>query len=168
MYVPKTLVALVALAALTGSVWLRAQPQWATGTLSAEDLHEIQLVIEGYHRGIDLGPEDASWVFADDAVFEYTVGGVAGETVSGKAALEAFYANLRKTNTSRHLVTNVVISPSPEGATGSLYMTTLDRTDDAPVAVTAFGVYEDVYAKTPRGWRIKHRTYTQQMPPATQ
>ncbi len=163
MYVPKTLIALVALTLAAGA-WLYAQPQWATGTLSAADLHEIQLVVEGYHRGIDLGPEDASWVFSDDAIFEYTAGGLTGATVSGREALDEFYANLRKTNTSRHLVTNVVISPSPEGATGSLYMTTLDRTDDAPVAVTAFGLYEDVYVKTARGWRIKHRTYTQQMP----
>lgn len=168
MYIPKPLIVVVALVAFGGGGWLYAQPQWATGTLSAEDLHQIQLVVEGYHRGIDLGPEDASWVFSDDAVFEYTAGGVSGATVSGKEALEAFYGDLRKTNTSRHLVTNVVISPSPEGATGSLYMTTLDRTDDAPVTVTAFGLYEDVYVKTSEGWRIKHRVYTQQMPAAGQ
>ena len=168
MYVPKMLLALIAFAAMGGGALLFAQPQWATGTLSAADLQEIQLVVEGYHRGIDLGPENPSWVFSDDAVFEYTAGGATGATVSGREALDEFYGNLRKTNTSRHLVTNVVISPSPEGATGSLYMTTLDRTDDAPIAVTAFGFYEDVYVKTPRGWRIKHRTYTQQMPPPGQ
>ena len=168
MYIPKPLVALIALVTFGAGAWLYAQPQWATRTLSAEDLHEIQLVVEGYHRGIDLGPEDASWVFADDAVFEYTAGGVSGAIVSGKDALKEFYADLRKTNTSRHLVTNVVISPSREGATGSLYMTTLDRTDSAPVTVTAFGLYEDVYVETPRGWRIKHRTYTQQVPAAGQ
>lgn len=165
MYVPKTLVILMVAAVVGGGAWLYAQPR--TGVLSAQDLHELQRLVQGYHRGIDIGPEDASWVFAEDAVFEYSAGAVSGASVSGAVALKEFYAGLRKTNTSRHLVSNVVIEPAPGGgATGSLYMTTLDRTDDSPVTVTGFGLYEDVYVKTADGWRIKHRTYTQQMPAA--
>ena len=167
MYVPKTLVILISVATIGGGTWLYAQPR--TDTLSTQDLHEIEQLVQGYHRGIDIGPEDASWVFTDDAVFEYTAGAVSGATVSGADALKEFYAGLRKTNTSRHLVSNVVIQPAPGGATGSLYMTSLDRTDSSPVTVTAFGLYEDTYVMTSDGWRIKHRVYTQQMPaPSTQ
>ena len=161
MYVPKALLILLVVAA-SGGAWLSAQP--TTNILSPQDLHELELLVQGYHRGIDIGPEDASWVFAEDAVFEYSAGEVRDATVSGADALKEFYAGLRKTNTSRHLVSNVVIEAAPGGATGSLYMTTLDRTEDSPVTVTAFGLYEDTYVKTPDGWRIKTRVYTQQMP----
>ena len=80
-------------------------------------------------------------------------------------ALKEFYANLRKTNTTRHVLSNLVIESSPDGATGSVYMTSFDPTDDAPIAVTALGIYEDEYARTDAGWRIRHRVYTQLMPP---
>ncbi len=151
---------------ITGSLaWLYAQVN--TVDLSPQDLYEIEQVVQGYHRGIDIGPEDASWVFSEDAVFEYSAGNVIGAKVSGKDALKEFYANLRKTNTSRHLVSNLVITPTKDGASGSLYMTTLDKTEDSPVAVTGFGIYEDEYIKTEIGWRIKKRVYSQQMPPVT-
>ena len=109
--------------------------------LTAEDLHEIEELVQGYTRGVDVGPEDASWVFAPDAVFEYTAGAVQGGRVEGAAELKEFYANLRKTNTTRHVLSNLVIEPSPDGATGSVYMTSFDPTDDAPIAVTALGIY---------------------------
>ena len=164
MYIPRFLVILILITILGSVGWISAQPR--TSVLSSQDLHEIEQLVEGYHRGIDIGPEDASWVFAEDAVFEYSAGSVIGATVSGSHELKKFYAERRQTNTARHLISNVVIKPTPNGATGSLYMTTLNRTDDSPVTVTAFGIYEDIYAKTAAGWRIKRRVYTQQLPPA--
>lgn len=168
MHVPKTLVVLIAaaLAALTvGTAWMYAEQRRASGELSAQDLREIEGLVQGYTRGIDVGPEDASWVFAPDAVFEYAAGAVTGGAVSGADALKAFYADLRKTNTTRHLLSNLVIEPTDGGAAGSVYMTSIDRTADAPVAVTAIGMYEDEYVRTPAGWRIQRRVYTQLMPP---
>ena len=132
--------------------------------LTAEDIHEIEELVQGYTRGVDVGPEDASWVFAPDAVFEYTAGGVRAETVNGAAELKEFYADLRTRNTTRHVLSNLVVEPSPDGATGSVYLTSFNRTDDAPIAVTALGMYEDEYVRTDAGWRIQHRVYTQLMP----
>ena len=77
-------------------------------------------ILKGYHRGVDIGPEDASWVFAEDGIFEYSAGSVVGATVSGADALRKFYSNLRQTNTARHLVSNVVIEPTSDGAKRSL------------------------------------------------
>ena len=80
MYIPRFLVILILITILGSVGWISAQPR--TGILSSQDLHEIEQLIEGYHRGIDIGPEDASWVFAEDAVFEYSAGSVIGATVS--------------------------------------------------------------------------------------
>ena len=132
--------------------------------LTAQDIHEIEELVQGYTRGIDIGPEDASWVFAPDAVFEYTAGAVTGGRIEGAAELKEFYADLRTRNTTRHVLSNLVIEESPDGATGSVYMTSFDRNDDAPIAVTALGIYEDEYERTDAGWRIRHRVYTQLMP----
>ena len=50
--------------------------------LTAEDLHEIEELIQGGR-------------------------------VEGAAELKEFYANLRKTNTTRHVLSNLVIEPAP-------------------------------------------------------
>ena len=165
MYVSRFLPLLVLMVTLAGAGWMYAQQTQTAGVLSPQDIHEIEQVVQGYTRGIDIGPEDSSWVFTSDAVFEYSAGSVTGATVHGADELKEFYAGLRKTNTTRHVLSNLVITPSPGGATSSVYMTSIDRTDSAPVAVTAFGMYEDTFVKTSEGWRIKRRVYTQHMPP---
>jgi hypothetical protein len=146
----------------TGAVWMRGQPRSSSDMLSPQDFLEIEALVQGYTKGIDLGPEDASWVFARDAVFLYN-----DRTVTGEKELEAFYANLRQQNRSRtirHLLSNLVVKAAPGGgATGSVYLTTIE----APLTITAIGMYEDTYAKTPEGWRIKRRLYHQDLPAAT-
>jgi hypothetical protein len=144
-----------------GAVWLNGQPRTASNQLSPQDLYDIEQLVQGYTRGIDIGPEDASWVFARDAVFLYN-----DSRVTGEKELKAFYENLRKTNrtrTIRHLLSNLVIKAAPGGATGSVYLTTVE----APTTITAVGMYEDTYAKTADGWRIKRRLYRQDLPAAT-
>ena len=143
------------------AVWLNGQPRMPSDTLSPQDLREIEQLVQGYTRGIDIGPEDASWVFARDAVFLAN-----NRPVTGEKELKAFYANLRQTNrtrTIRHLLSNLVIRASPSGATGSVYLTTIE----APATITAVGMYEDTYVKTAEGWRIKRRLYHQDLPSAT-
>ena len=141
------------------AVWIHGQPK--SDKLTPQDLREIEQLVQGYTRGIDIGPEDASWVFAPDGVFLYM-----GRKVTGAKELKAFYANLRKENTTRtirHLLSNLVVTGSPDGgATGSVYLTTIE----APGTITAVGMYEDTYAKTAAGWRIKRRLYRQDLPTA--
>ena len=158
---PVALVFAAAVACISVENQIEAPP---SDGLTAQDIHEIEELVQGYTRGIDIGPEDASWVFAPDAVFEYTAGAVTGGRIEGAAELKEFYADLRTRNTTRHVLSNLVIEESPDGATGSVYMTSFDRTDDAPIAVTALGIYEDEYERTDAGWRIRHRVYTQLMP----
>lgn len=156
------LVLLVAVVLVAGATpWITGQ-QRPTGKLTPQDLYEIELVVQGYQHGIDIGPEDSSWVFTPDATFEYLVGGTK-RAVTGQKALKEFYANLRKQNTTRtirHVLSNLIIKEAPEGATGSVYNTTIEP----PLTITAIGMYEDTYVKTSDGWRIKKRFYHQDLP----
>ena len=52
---------------------------------------------------------------------------------------------------------NPVITPSPEGATGRTYLVQLEMR--GPGTVDRHGGYEDVFVRTPEGWRIKTRTH---------
>jgi hypothetical protein len=55
-----------------------------------------------------------------------------------------------------HIMTNQVITPTPEGATGRIYLIQLDV--KGPGTIERHGGYEDVYVKTAAGWRIQSRT----------
>jgi hypothetical protein len=56
-----------------------------------------------------------------------------------------------------HLMVNHVITPSPEGATGRVYLVVIG--EKGPNHIQRFGGYEDVYVKTAAGWKIKARTH---------
>ena len=57
-----------------------------------------------------------------------------------------------------HLVVNHVITPTEEGATGKSYLLAIGVGGD-PTRIERQGGYEDVYVKTPDGWRFKTRTH---------
>jgi hypothetical protein len=156
------LIVVTAVLVVAGVAWISGQPRRPSDLLSPNDAHEIEQLVQGYTKGIDLGPEDASWVFARDAVFVYN-----DRSVTGEKELKAFYANLRQGNrnrTIRHVLSNLVVKATPGGgATGSVYLTTIE----APGTITAVGMYEDTFVKTAEGWRIKRRLYRQDLPVAT-
>src|SRR3984957_12711736 len=56
-----------------------------------------------------------------------------------------------------HIMTNQLITPSPEGAAGRIYL--LQMGIKGPGSIQRHGGYEDVYVKTAMGWRIKSRTH---------
>ena len=51
----------------------------------------------------------------------------------------------------------MVLTPTAEGAEGRAYWIMLDVSTAVPTEV-ASGHYDDVFVKTPAGWRIKVRT----------
>jgi actinorhodin biosynthesis protein ActVIA len=57
-----------------------------------------------------------------------------------------------------HLMPNLVIKSAPEGVTGKVYLVAIGL-DGEPGKVEAQGHYEDVYVKTPQGWRFKSRVH---------
>ena len=57
---------------------------------------------------------------------------------------------------ARHLMTNLVVNRTAEGAKGSIYLLMYNvRTIPATFVETA--IYDDTLVKTPQGWRFKRR-----------
>ena len=137
---------------------LRAQTS-KPATLTAADYLEIQQLVARYSYAVDMHGGDGS---AYAALF--TPDGTFGTQAKGTAQLAELAA---KTNTersgpafARHFVTNVMIKPSPEGATGRSFLVALDISEvRKPTTILHGGHYDDVYVKTSQGWRIKSRTY---------
>jgi hypothetical protein len=147
--------------ALTLSVLAPAR-SWAQGTvakpLTAMDYIEIQQLVAKYPYALDTHADNGYMyadLFAPDGSFGSTKGREALATVarnnqpekSGPAA-------------TRHFLTNVIITPTPEGAVGRQYLVLIDVGNASkPSAIDHGGYYEDVYVKTPVGWRFKSRNY---------
>ena len=137
---------------------LRAQTS-KSATLTAADYLEIQQLVARYSYALDMHGGDGSAyaaLFAPD--------GSLGTQAKGTAQLAEFAAQTNKERSgpafTRHFVTNVVVKPAPEGATGRSYLVTLDGAEDGkPTTMLSGGHYDDVYVKTPQGWRIKSRNY---------
>src|SRR5262249_14752265 len=64
----------------------------------------------------------------------------------------------------RHFVFNHVVEPSGRGATGKAYVVVVDITPRQKQgfahSIFMIGRYDDEYAKTAEGWRIKSRVFT--------
>ena len=137
---------------------LRAQTP-RPATLAAGDYIEIQQLVARYPYAVDMHGGDGSAyaaLFTPDASF--------GTQAKGTAQLAELAAKTNKDRSgpafTRHFVTNVVIKPSPDGATGRSYLVALDISEGGkPTTILHGGHYDDVYVKTPQGWRIKSRTY---------
>ncbi|HEV8316391.1 MAG TPA: nuclear transport factor 2 family protein [Vicinamibacterales bacterium] len=155
-----------AIVVISGGVWLYAQQQkTSTPMLSPQDYLEIQQLYGYYTRDVDPGSErDASWLFAPDGSFE-----VRGQKHTGRKALQEFYERIRKNQSFgiRHVNSNFLLFPTPEGARGTAYMVQVERRDASkPVQTTLFGVYHDTFVKTPEGWRFKSRVFRPDGPDA--
>jgi hypothetical protein len=79
---------------------------------------------------------------------------------AGGGALEC-----KKSGVMNHFLTNHTITPSPEGATGKVYLL-WGRDDEHPNVVQnriyKGDWYRDVYVKTRNGWRFKQRTHARE------
>jgi len=175
--------------AITGMVALVAMwaQQEAAGSsnkataLTAQDYIEIQQLAARYGYAIDkctnsgydyadLYTPDGVFSVADEngvpasAKFEgrdrlaQAAGGGKGGCVDPKTAPDRYSMS--------HMVANLVITPAPGGATGKSYLLvvgfgdpTAKEGDRKPVSAYEWGWYDDVYEKTPKGWRFKSRTH---------
>jgi hypothetical protein len=164
--------ALCTIAYLAGRGDLDVAAQAQTGTLSALDYQEITQLINRYAYGIDTCANDGfdyANLFTEDGTFtdrNSDAGFAQGGRVlaQGRQALaELVGGGSRGCRTKlvwtdwSHLMLNHEITASPEGARGRIYLVQLGM--NGPGSVTRHGGYEDVYVKTPEGWRIKSRTH---------
>jgi len=145
-----------------------AQP----GALSALDYQEITQLINRYAYGIDTCANngyDYANLFTSDGVFvdrNSDAGFAAGGRVlaQGREALATLVGGGSRGCATKlvwtdwsHLMLNHEITPSAAGATGRVYLVQLGM--EGPGSVARHGGYEDVYVRTPEGWRIQSRTH---------
>ena len=151
---PLTAAALVvmALASVGGAQTDKVRP------LMPLDIIEIQQLAIRYSYGLDTAGNNG-YMYAD--VFTPD-GEFIGRTVpltQGREALARVARSVKKANPMyvRHFIANHVIEPSPEGATGRVYVMVVDCEEWQPSSINIGGHYEDTYVRTAAGWRIKRR-----------
>ena len=154
--------ALTIVALITSLVAVQAQTKGTKApTLTPLDYVEIQQLISRYPHALDTcadkGNEYAK-LFTADGVFSWN-----GNKAEGRESLVAIAGGPncppgKKRLNIRHITVNTVIEPSPEGATGKSYLLQVSLGEGGGKLI-AGGKYDDVYVKTPEGWRFKSRTY---------
>jgi hypothetical protein len=134
--------------------------------LTALDYLEIEQLVYRYGYALDTGADNGfayADLYADDATFTGTNQGPSGRTYQGRERLAALArGGKRGPNFMSHWVTNVVIEPAPGGAIGKTYVGIFDignGGNGAKSRVDHGGIYNDVYVKTPQGWRFKSRSF---------
>jgi hypothetical protein len=129
-----------------GAAWSYAQ-SGGVATLTAQDYADIQQLYGRYNWAIDAGDvEGYVALYTPDGSFN---------TFNGADGLRTFMKGTQR-GTRRHWNSNLVITPSPEGASGKVYLLLVD-VGAKPPAISAAARYEDRLVKTAAGWRFKKR-----------
>jgi ketosteroid isomerase-like protein len=138
-----------------GGAWTYAQSGGAT--LTTQDYIDIQQLYARYNWAIDAGDvEGYVALYTPDGTFN---------TFTGADGLRTFMKN-RQGGTRRHWNSNLVITASPGGASGKVYLVLVDVGAKPPTNSSA-ARYEDQLVKTAAGWRFKKRqTSPDPAPPA--
>jgi len=158
---------------MAGRIQFGATPvQAQERAFTALDYQEITQLINRYAYGIDTCANngyDYADVFTADGVFvdrNSEEGFKQGGRVlaRGREALATLIGGGSRGCKTKlvwtdwsHIMTNLVVTPTAEGATGRIYL--LQMGMKGPGSIERHGGYEDVYVKTPNGWRIKSRTH---------
>lgn len=135
---------------VAGTLGATGAGQGADGSLTATDYIEIQQLYARYARALDLGdPEAWADTFTPDGVFR---------DAAGREELIAYAENSygRRQGTGRHWNSQLVVTPTAEGADGSAYLLLL-TVGTQPPGIGLAGLYSDKLVKTSAGWRFKSR-----------
>lgn len=128
--------------------------------LTPADYIEIRQLVARYAYAVDTGAENGNVyasLFADDGAFADRM----GRETKGRDALAALARrNTRGPQSAFHFIVNHVIEPTSEGAVGKEYLVQLRIGEgERPNDIFGGGHYEDIYVKTPDGWRFKRRQF---------
>ena len=141
----------------------QAQPSGVRpATLSTQDYIDIQQLYARYAQLIDSGDAEG-WANT------FTPDGVFNNSSRGHDALVQFvhdWRDKRRGASLRHWNSNLVVTPSANGTSGSIYMQLLDISTKQPTATASYR-YEDALVKTAVGWRFKTRVLHRDAAPAT-
>ena len=158
---------------MAGRIQFGATPvQAQERAFGALDYQEITQLINRYAYGIDTCANngyDYADVFTPDGVFidkNSDAGFKAGGRVlaKGREALATLVGGGSRGCKTKlvwtdwsHLMLNHQITPTPQGATGLIYLVQMGM--KGPGTIERHGGYEDVYVRTASGWRIQSRTH---------
>ena len=150
---------------------IRAQQPSASApmTLTALDYFEIQQLVARYARAIDTCSNngyDYADLFTPDGYFAPAQNGVVGTRFQGREKLaEASGGGVRGCKNVgwivqgvRHIYANHIITPTTDGATGTVDMLMIGLGGD-PNRIRYEGYYADTYRKMPQGWRFASRIH---------
>lgn len=137
--------------------------------LTAMDYFEIQQLVNRYADGIDNCTNngyDYAELYTADGYFAPSSNGRVGTKFQGRERLaeaagggvKGCKDKLPPDKRSRHVYVNLVITPAPGGATGRVDLLVAGRDGNRNI-MEIQGHYEDVYAKTPAGWRFASRVH---------
>jgi hypothetical protein len=148
-----------------------AQPPQAAAPreLTALDYIQIQQLVAKYARSIDTCSNngyDYADLFTPDGAFIPSINGKPSAPIQGRERLaEVSGGGSRGCKNVgwieqgvRHIYTNHIITPTAEGATGTVDMLMIGLGGD-PNKIEYDGYYEDTYVRTPQGWRFKQRVH---------
>jgi len=137
--------------------------------LTALDYFEIQQLVAKYARAIDTCSNngyDYADLFASDGYFAPSMNGTIGPKFQGRERLaEVSGGGARGCRDVpwikegvHHIYVNHTITPGAAGATGKVDMLMIGLGGD-PNRIEYDGYYEDIYVRTPAGWRFQSRTH---------
>jgi hypothetical protein len=155
---------LVLLVGLAAAASHAQTPASADAALRASDYLEIEQLVFKYGWALDSG-DDNGFAYADlytsDGIFTGTNQGPAGRSYQGRENLAALARGPQRGPLNvGHFVTNLIVTPTADGAAGRVYVGIFDpASPDKRPGAGHGGYYDDVYVKTPDGWRFKQRTF---------
>ena len=130
-------------------------------TLTAQDYIEIQQLVARYNFALDTCSNNG-YDYADLFTADGSYGGPRAqgreklaEVSGGGSAGCQDKRRLPGPDNVLHVTSNLVIEPSPEGATGKAYVMEIGGGKPSQFV----GWFQDVYVKTPDGWRFKTRKH---------
>ncbi len=161
-----TILAVLAAGAISTFVIAHAQQR---PTLSGQDYAEIMQLISRYPYVLDTCSNngyDYADLYSDDGVFidMWSNNGVkeGGIRWQGREKLAEAAGGgplgCKKTGEITHFIVNHRITPSAEGAVGLSYLLSGGGGGNSDI-IQKNDPYEDIYVKTPKGWRIKQRAH---------
>jgi hypothetical protein len=137
--------------------------------LTALDYIEIQQLIAKYARAMDTCSNngyDYANLYTADGIFLPIINGREITGIQGRERLAEISGGGSNNCVNvgwieqgvHHIYTNHIITPTAEGASGSVEMLLIGLGGD-PNKIEHDGYYADIYEKTAQGWRFKQRTH---------
>ena len=133
----------------------------ATPELTPADYLEIHQLYGKYSFALDMGDgAGRAAVFTADGTFKAALTDHKLDSVETIAERTTRLGNQGR----RHLMMNIVITPTPEGAAGRAYAVIMDETKDKAGSTDGplqgkTGIYVDTLVRTPQGWRFRTREF---------